>query len=247
MSVQASSRVMEFSEAQALARLVLMVMANRAGGDFDECFASVDRLAFECRIDTRTVQRAIGRLVKAGDLAYVGIHPKHRTNIYRVMPAQTVSMFPAAGVAESHPPVTSDAPAPPELKELRGLGSSTASSSSHPTSVQDKPAPNGRYPAVFEDFWTVYPLHVGKRAAFRRWKEALRRADTATIIAGAIRYRKDPNRRDEFTKYAEGWLNADGWLDDPLPARKSANLRPDPPRPFDPALAEAEIERARNG
>ena len=42
----------------------------------------------------------------------------------------------------------------------------------------------------------------------------------AQILAGAIRYRDDPNRVDQFTKYAEGWLNADGWEDEPLPPRQ---------------------------
>ena len=131
MSVQASTRVMEYSEAAGVNRLVLLVMANRAGGDFDECFASTDRIAFECRIDVRTVQRAVKRLVSAGELTLVGIHPKHRTNIYRVMPAATVSMFPAAGVAESHPPGATTPPAPPERKE-QGLGLSVASASHTP-------------------------------------------------------------------------------------------------------------------
>lgn len=112
MSVQAMVRVMESSEASGINRLVLLVMANRAGGDGDECFASIDRIAFECRINTRTVQRSVARLVELGDLKAHGVHPRHRTNVYAVMPK--------VRVAESHPPVTSDAPAPPKRKELGG-------------------------------------------------------------------------------------------------------------------------------
>ena len=61
------------------------------------------------------------------------------------------------------------------------------------------------------------------------WRNAVARAGAidganatlamAQIIAGAIRYRDDPNRLPEFTKYAEGWLNGDGWEDEPLPVR----------------------------
>jgi Helix-turn-helix domain len=209
MSVQAMTRVMDFSEATGINRLVLLVMANRAGGDFDECFASVDRLAFECRIDVRTVQRAVKRLVKANDLAVAGIHPKHRTNVYRVMPAATVRMFTPAGVAESHPPGATTPPAPPELKELGVTGSATASTSSHPNSAR------------FDEFWDVYPIHRDRKAARVAWDKAIKRADPDTIIAGAMRYRDDPNRDPAKTKYAQGWLNGDRWQDDPLPSPRN--------------------------
>lgn len=81
-------------------------------------------------------------------------------------------------------------------------------------------APSGAgYPEAFEQFWTHYPIKRDKGKALKAWKRAIDRADNDTIIAGAIRYRDDPNRVDAYTKYAEGWLNGDGWEDDPLPAR----------------------------
>jgi hypothetical protein len=38
-------------------------------------------------------------------------------------------------------------------------------------------------------------------------------------MAGAERYRDDPNRTDEFTAHPTTWLNRDGWNDAPLPSR----------------------------
>lgn len=112
------------------------------------------------------------------------------------------------------------------------------------------PSPNGTraynqgYPAVFEVWWKVYPLHLGKRKALKAWRNAVRRIGTtsgasqdeaqAQLLAGAIRYRDDPNRIDEYTKYAEGWLNADRWEDDPLPFRL---------KPQDPEAEERERRR----
>jgi len=69
----------------------------------------------------------------------------------------------------------------------------------------------------FDAFWRVYPLKTGKVAARKAWDRAIRRANAADIIAGAERYRDDPNRKPDFTKYPEGWLNAGRWEDDPLP------------------------------
>jgi hypothetical protein len=96
---------------------------------------------------------------------------------------------------------------------------------------------NQGYTRNFDEFWEVYPRHRDKRKAFKAWRNAVARlgatADArGAIIAGAIRYRDDPNRLDEFTKYAEGWLNGDGWEDEPLPSRLQRHLEPPAPKPL---------------
>ena len=77
------------------------------------------------------------------------------------------------------------------------------------------------YPPDFETFWSLYPIRRGKGKALKAWQRAIKRADKETINSGATRYRDDPNREDQYTKYAEGWLNADGWNDEPLPPRNN--------------------------
>jgi hypothetical protein len=71
----------------------------------------------------------------------------------------------------------------------------------------------------FNQFWAAYPLKKDKRVAFKAFERALKRASIEDIVAGAERYRDDPNREDAFTKYPQGWLNADAWENGPLPAR----------------------------
>lgn len=75
------------------------------------------------------------------------------------------------------------------------------------------------YTKEFETFWETYPRKRDKRKAFKAFTEAKKRASLDEIMQGAQRYRDDPNRIEQFTKYAEGWLRADGWLDAPLPPR----------------------------
>lgn len=72
----------------------------------------------------------------------------------------------------------------------------------------------------FAQFWKIYPIKRDKKRAYSAFLKALLRTSLETIIAGAERHRDDPNREDTFTKYAEGWLNGDGWDDEPLPPRK---------------------------
>ena len=85
--------------------------------------------------------------------------------------------------------------------------------------LRDTPTPKNSYPEDFETFWAQYPLKRGKRKALKAFKAAKKRASAKEITQGAARYAADPNRVDQFTKYAEGWLNGNGWEDDPLPAR----------------------------
>jgi hypothetical protein len=71
----------------------------------------------------------------------------------------------------------------------------------------------------FDLFWSIYPKKDDKPLAVRAFKKACERASLDVIIAGAERYRDDPNREDEFTKNPGSWLRADAWANGPLPAR----------------------------
>jgi hypothetical protein len=70
---------------------------------------------------------------------------------------------------------------------------------------------------VFDEFWKEYPRKLDKAKAFKAFKSAVTRARFEDILAGTIRYKNDPNRLDEFTKYPATWLNADAWENGPLP------------------------------
>jgi hypothetical protein len=76
----------------------------------------------------------------------------------------------------------------------------------------------------FDVFWKTYPRKVGKQAALKAWKAAVRLTDGDTIIAGARRLRDDPNREQQFTPHPATWLNQGRWDDEPLPARAVGKL-----------------------
>jgi len=76
---------------------------------------------------------------------------------------------------------------------------------------------------VFDEFWKIYPLKVGKGAALKAFVKAVRTTDADIIIKGAQRYKLDPNRSQAYTAHASTWLNAQRWLDEALPTR---NLSP---------------------
>jgi 5-methylcytosine-specific restriction endonuclease McrA len=76
---------------------------------------------------------------------------------------------------------------------------------------------------LFDDFWKIYPLKVGKGSALKAFLKAVRTTDADIIIQGATRYKLDPNRSQAYTAHAATWLNAQRWLDEALPTR---NLSP---------------------
>ena len=68
---------------------------------------------------------------------------------------------------------------------------------------------------VFGHFWAVFPKKKGKPTAFAAWQKALTRgADPNVIIKAAERYRDDPSRNPDKTKYPQGWLNEERYNDE---------------------------------
>lgn len=73
--------------------------------------------------------------------------------------------------------------------------------------------------SAFNSFWAIYPKKDDKGLARRSFEKALKRASLEQIVAGAEKYRDDPNREQAFTKNPSTWLNADAWENGPLPSR----------------------------
>ena len=133
--------------------------------------------------------------------------------------AQVHATAPANALAPALAPA--NAPAVKTLAQpLAQTGATAAASELGAAELRDP------YPPDFETFWSLYPIRRGKGKALKAWHRAIKRADKETINSSATRYRDDPNREDQYTKYAEGWLNADGWNDEPLPPRNGNNGTP---------------------
>ena len=87
----------------------------------------------------------------------------------------------------------------------------------------------------FDEWWKVYPRKASKGTARKAYEKARGKVPRETLLEAALKYRNDPNRTEQFTAYGASWLNAEGWLDEPLPAQgdgrgKIATVTPTPPR-----------------
>jgi hypothetical protein len=68
--------------------------------------------------------------------------------------------------------------------------------------------------SLFDKFWSIYPRRVGKGGAQRAFERAVKRAEAEDIVQGALKYRNNPDREDEYTAHPATWLNQDRWLDE---------------------------------
>lgn len=140
--------------------------------------------------------------------------------------AETVQPAPEKGAAEA-----------PERVQPAG---ETVQPTLHPNGVPTTPSngTNQRADAAvlaagFDRFWSAYPRATAKGDARKAWPAAVRAAGgIEVIVAGAERYRDDPNRDDRFTKHPATWLRAECWADPPLPPR-AAGANPAKVRPID--------------
>jgi hypothetical protein len=72
--------------------------------------------------------------------------------------------------------------------------------------------------AEFDQWYAIYPLHVGRGAALKAFKKARQSASLEALIAGAQRYREDPARKPDYTAHPSTWLNQERWQDETDPA-----------------------------
>lgn len=213
MSVQAISWVLQHSKSEGSTRCVLVSIANHVSPD-GEGWVYVDRVLQEANCSEHTYRRAIRWAVDNGELVRefnrgdaTKAAPNRRPNSFR---------FVALGVPNVRGPKLDT---PPE---------------SHPQNEQIRPPKNGtpepslflepsKEPSTtrvgFAEFWSVYPRKEAKGAAKKAWTKAVRRVEPERIVAGALRYRDDPNRDPGFTAHPSSWLNAERWDDEPLPSR----------------------------
>jgi len=125
-----------------------------------------------------------------------------------IVPRDSGDTSPSSSPSDGFPPV-------PYIRNIDTPPSLTPSSS--PSRKERKYCPN----PLFDRFWAIYPLKVGKGQAQRAWLGAVRKADPEKIIDGVERYPWPPD--PAFLPHASTWLNGLRWEDD-LPGMKPAKL-----------------------
>ena len=178
------------------------VLARYADSETHKAYPSRDTLAERLRCSTKSVDRAAQELVESG--AMTKQHRHNSSIVYTLRVVQGGGHHSPGGSS----PVSRGVDTGVEL---------TITTELEPTNRE-------LLNLAFDKFWAVYPKKDDKPLALRSFTKALDRTTLDVIIAGAERYRDDPNREAGFTKNPSTWLNADAWANGPLPStRKMSN------------------------
>ena len=206
MSIQVMQAVWQHSKADGRARLVLLAIADHQGEI--GAWPSLATLAKMVNASERSVQRDITYLQNIGELEVhyqqAPTRNHYKSNLYFVnLPG--VTELPT-GVTNTDRGVTNTA------SGVTAVGVQSLNR------TITEPLENSLVSEMFSEFWNDYPRKSDKRAALRAFKSALNRASFEEILAGAIRYAKDPNLPDtKYIKHPATWLNGDAWENGPLP------------------------------
>ncbi len=106
MSVRVMTWVWDHSRAGGSDRLVLLAIADCASDDGSEAWPATATLARKTRVDERTVQRCVQRLVELGELEVMWRSGPRGTNRYRVRMTPRQSVTPGnlpPGTVSPHP------------------------------------------------------------------------------------------------------------------------------------------------
>lgn len=211
----------------------------------DSCFPSIDTLAAETSRSKGSILEAI-RALELGGFILVDRPKKtgrgHKSSYVAVIPRTVLSAARSQSASPSPATLNGDEPetVPPpdrfpetvlsaptngtDSPEERS-GERTGGRTAEDEELRNPPAVPPSTGDSFDHFWSTYPRRAGKRAARAAFERALKRAPASTIIAGAERYRDDPNLEPSFTAHPSTWLNQDRWEDEPLPPRAGTRDR----------------------
>lgn len=221
MSTATSTAVFRHSASKGSARLVLLAMADEANdqGLLTAYRRSQSWLGKKANVDGTTVRRAIQQLVQLGELQVLAKGDGRDSSDYRIL----LPGLDNEGVQDAPPAPAVRPPTPGEVPP-QGVQDAPPIIPLDPVTPVSTPThtrgQDAALAAGFDRFWTAYPRSTAKGQARAAWPAAVKAAGGIDkIVAGAERYRDDPNRADQFTAHAATWLRGERWDDEPLPPR----------------------------
>lgn len=194
------------------AKIVLLLLADRAD-DKNSCWPSQERLATESEQSIATVRRRLR------DLETLGLIWTERRNIpgmkratNRYFLAVTSSAQSATQTIDNDFSTAQNGDLP--LKSQQVYRSPVSAKPSSEPSITEPPERT----KAFDEFYAAYPKK--KQPGYARdkaWPKAIKKADPAVIIHGAVLFRQwcERNQEDpQFIPYPASWLNAESWNDE---------------------------------
>ncbi|MCE5269158.1 MAG: hypothetical protein LLG00_14880 [Planctomycetaceae bacterium] len=129
------------------------------------------------------------------------------------------------------------APLPEKRREEKNKPPTVPLGTLEGSSLENKPP---GYTPTFLQFWDTYPTvrKMGKRAAWKAWQQAVKRATPAVILAAVSEFAASPLGKSRFCPGPTPWLNQDRWEDDRQSWKRSGEEGGGPHEPVDEPMKE---------
>jgi len=196
MSVEAISKVLNYSKAKGSQKLVLIGIANHHGDE--GAWPAIKTLARYANLSERRVQQMIRELEAMGELRIEECKGsgfrQYKTNRYWILteaPEETPGVKPASLRGEARF-VSGVKPVSPE------------------TSIETK----DNHLKEFEKFWEKYPRSENKSQAVKAFQKARRKVTLEVLLKKLDQYIAHNKKNDIKFAYASTWLNQERWEDE---------------------------------
>lgn len=200
-------------------KLTLIALADHAGED-GACWPSTGRIAIKTGQGASTVRRHVDLLAEAGLLTCEVRHREdgsQTSSIIRL--GQGGARIEQGGAQIDTPTPYPDRAGGCSPVSTRSEPSMNRQKEPSPLSPDEEPriVPDQREP--FEIFWAQYPRKVGKPAAEKAFKRAIKKAADDAILVGLQNWCDHWTARNQpqFIPYPATWLNDERWNNDPPP------------------------------
>ena len=196
MSIEALTWAFKQKLDDPTAKLVLLGIADKYNEDRGYAWPSVERLADMADCTQRTVSRKLAFLEEAGYIQTL----RHPTQTNRYFLPHMTSCRDDTGVTSDR---TSDVMCDrtPDVSQ---------------TIVNNSSNNNNMINSSFDAFWEAVPKKVGKKAALRAYKTALKDIDADTLLERVKAYAqrvKDNGTAQQYILHPTTWLNQGRWDD----------------------------------
>lgn len=233
MTWQATTWAADQKTGSAPAKLLLLVLANRAN-EHGECWPSIALVAAEAEMSVRAAKVHLASLRERGLLDWEQqsrADGSRSVNRYRlpIAPPRADPAPPSADPARGSARGARGS-ARGALQEEQSIEQSSNSrvrdgvQISHPADLappQISHPTDASIAADFKAWYQAYPKRVDRGRATTAYAKARKKASAEDLLTGARAYAEARRGQDpKFTKQPATWLNAESWLDEPEPTQQ---------------------------
>ena len=197
-------------------KIVLYWLADCHNQETGKCFPSINHLASVCEMSRRSVE---GHLMVLEQLGLIKRYNQFRDRGGKTSNSYVLELL---GINENNSSTDTDAQnlrmvcaksAYGDAQNLRmnNLGINNIGNITNNTSSND----DGYFEYFFEEVWEAYPRKVGKGAAKKALKAAMKKVDDAELQLKLYNFCAENKDKDQkFVPHMATWLNQERWADE---------------------------------